>query len=278
MAERYQFLETGLTSWFYLLTWNSRNKYLKLKIRKNVLLFKIDYDDLCSYLMREYEFEFFQGSFGEKELGFNGVFILTKETKLYWEYEIEIPSQVDLGKIFAISATFHVLFDKFFYLMLSSDNEVLNKNKDCQILTFNTLIENGLKGFGVSGFCFSPFVQFLHFLNEDNKDKSLSRKKSEIRQKTIKSMMYVQSCVFGRKFPFDIRVNLDRRFSIYSQSGCSVGVAPSFLDSDIQDPTRNFWEFNSDNVDSPSQQLMLLVGLATLCTEIQKWLKKNKKT
>jgi len=270
---------------WYDLSWSDPALSLVLRIHKEFIDNKrIDFKKapIVGHFVDTLKLPEFMDDFS-KDIGFGGIFKFKQEKDDFFEYIISIPQVkkdtghrckechgtgkseepysnrkclycngsgeewiMDWGDIFAISATFTVLTTWLRYC------EIDTHSPYAQLLTFNTMTREGLHGGSLSGDISIPMKKILESLGDRVELPLVS-----------KAMVDAHSKMMGGLKPFEIYNSAsyveNGRF-IINCPGDATGLHPS----DWYDDKDHGFEFSCHNVDTPTQQLTLLVGLAAL--------------
>lgn len=271
-------------SCWYELSWNESEKAIILSIHKDFIeTNKADLENapIVKEMTGRLSLQPFAGDF-TKNIGFGGIFERTGEEDGFIQFRARIPQvkkdtgnkckgckgtgerdwggytnkclfcngtgkqwTMDWKEVKAISASLTVLT---IYLRCY---EIETSTPYPQLMTFQTITEEGMHGGSLSGEISIPLYNFLKAFGEH-------AELSEV----IRAMKIAHDTMVGNRelYQYSFDAYVKKGHFIINCPGDACGLNPS----DWYTHEGQGYEFSCHNVDSPIQQLTLLVGLATL--------------
>jgi len=269
---------------WYELSWVKASESLIFRIHKEFIQYKpIDFKSapIVKHYIKEYSLPPFEFDFN-KDIGFGGIIKFKQEKDNFIEYHITIPQvkkytgkkckecdgkgydeerdmkclhcengkvwTMDWKEINLISASLSVLTT---WLHFSE------KDVSCpysQLATIDTVFQPGMHGGSLSGDCSIDFKNKLKTLGDIYLNEI-----SDVTKLVYTKLFGIQNYLSH----YDTRIS-NGRFTI-NCPGDACGLYPS----EWYDFKDEGFKFSCHNVDSPAQQLTLLVGFAVLCDKVR---------
>ncbi len=289
MSEKIKILTYENIPCWYEISW--REPSLILRINKEFIInnrLDLAKSPIVEHYKKESKLPDFDDDF-TKDIGFGGIFKYLCEIDDFIEFEITIPkikwiTETKCGdcsgtgleehydgkclfcegtgykwimewkEITKISATFSVLTTWLHFC------EIETSVSYPQLMTFETLTRQGMHGGSLNGDISIPFKAYLESLGDIYLHEISTATKSAHNQ------------MFGYKEFYESSFNsyISKGRFIIDCPGNATGLHPS----DWYDEKGKGFEFSCHNVDSPAQQLTLIVGLAVLCDMARRgWLR-----
>jgi len=250
---------------WYELSWEEEKPAIILRIHNDFIrnpkvtaLQRLN-EDIKEDLMREFCFTGFSGNF-ETNIGFEQVFKRRGEKGNFTKYVIEIPNTSEdiheWRKVSAISASFTF----FTRLLYHCENDTFASQS--QLMTVQTITERGI-GAPLGGKISIPLRQWLSSMKGEN---------------TIPEMVKAMKTTYGRMCGLKTVKSLSHEFNVVIQDAGALftecpGIACGIDCNPLYMQEKEGYEFSCHNVDSSTQQLTLLAGLAALHDQARKEIK-----
>lgn len=277
---------------WYKLSWNESEKAIILSIHKGFIENnKVDLENspIAKEMTERLSLQLFAGNF-TKNIGFGGIFERTGEQDGFIQFRARIPQvkkdtgykceecegtgernwggyndkclfcngtgkqwTMDWKEVKAISASLTVLTTYLRYCEIETSTSAPHP----QLMTFQTITEEGMHGGSLSGEISIPLYNSLKTFGEH----------AELSE-AIHAMKITHDTMVGNRelYQHSFNAYVKKGFFIINCPGDACGLHPS----DWYTHEGQGYEFSCHNVDSAIQQITLLVGLATLADMAKK--------
>jgi len=252
----------NIPAWYYL-SWQDEPPAIILGVHRdfidNIRLANLA-DLMAIGFMEEFRFRNFSGDFN-KSWGFDDSFKKMGEKDDFVEFNIALSAiRNDKKNAHAISASFSVFFAVAFF------SEVETSSLFPQLLTINTVTEQRDHGGSLSGQYSIPLVKWLVSQCKDR----------GVIPEMIRAMKSACKCICGSLRGFNQN---EFKASVKDELGwlnvSCPGNACDLHPQSQHDLEEGFgYAFDSHNVDTPVQQIILLAGLAALYDLVRKNIKR----